>query len=92
MSTKQTSGERREQILHAALVAFSHRGYHETSMVDIADAIGVTKPVIYQHFDSKRELYLELLDASARYERTKDQLTLLDLNGNQQLIFAPMNE
>ncbi|MEY4164377.1 MAG: hypothetical protein RL419_219 [Actinomycetota bacterium] len=62
VTVRQNSGERREQILDAALIAFSHRGYHETSMVDIADAIGVTKPVLYQHFDSKRELYLELLE------------------------------
>ncbi|NBU17299.1 MAG: TetR/AcrR family transcriptional regulator, partial [Actinobacteria bacterium] len=52
---------RKEQILTVALTAFARSGYHNTSMNDIADALGVTKPVIYQHFDSKRALYLELL-------------------------------
>lgn len=53
--------DRREQILTVALVAFSSTGYHNTSMTDIAAALEVTKPVLYQYFDSKRELYLELL-------------------------------
>ena len=45
-----------------ALQLFASRGFHGTSMDDIAEAAGVTKPVLYQHFRSKRELYLELLD------------------------------
>ena len=53
--------DRRRQILDVALTAFSSRGYHNTSMNDIAEALSVTKPVVYQYFDSKRELYLELL-------------------------------
>lgn len=57
------ASERRNQILSVALVEFSRKGYHGTSMTDIAMAIGATKPVLYQHFDSKRALYLELLDA-----------------------------
>jgi AcrR family transcriptional regulator len=53
---------RREQLLDVALVVFARNGYHDTSMNDIADAAGVTKPVLYQHFNSKRELYQALLD------------------------------
>ncbi|MGA0864165.1 MAG: TetR/AcrR family transcriptional regulator [Ilumatobacteraceae bacterium] len=56
-----TPGDRRREILDVALHAFSVRGYHATSMNEIAEALGVTKPVVYQHFDSKRALYLELL-------------------------------
>lgn len=52
---------RRRQILDVALTAFSTSGYHDTSMTDIADALSITKPVVYQYFDSKRALYLELL-------------------------------
>jgi AcrR family transcriptional regulator len=40
---------------------FGGSGYHTASMDDVAEAAGVTKPVLYQHFGSKRELYLELL-------------------------------
>jgi AcrR family transcriptional regulator len=54
--------ERREQILDVALEVLGRSGYHGTSMNDIAEAAGVTKPVLYQHFDSKRDLYLALMD------------------------------
>ena len=58
--------DRREQILAVALQAFARSGYHNTSMNDIAEQLGVTKPVLYQYFDSKRALYLELLDHVGR--------------------------
>ena len=53
--------DRRRQILETALASFSAAGYHNTSMNDIAEALSMTKPVVYQYFDSKRALYLELL-------------------------------
>ena len=53
--------DRRHQILEVSLTAFSSRGYHNTSMNDIAESMSLTKPVLYQYFDSKRSLYLELL-------------------------------
>ena len=51
---------RRASLLEAALAAFSENGYHATSMDDIAERAGVSKPVLYQHFDSKLDLYLAL--------------------------------
>ncbi|WP_035738350.1 TetR/AcrR family transcriptional regulator [Glycomyces arizonensis] len=57
--------ERRAQLLQAAQEVFVSRGYHATSMDDIADRAGVSKPVLYQHFTSKLELYLALLDGRA---------------------------
>jgi AcrR family transcriptional regulator len=56
------AARRRSQLLEVALDRFAANGFHRTSMDDIADAAGVTKPVLYQHFGSKRALYLELLD------------------------------
>src|SRR5918997_4578595 len=61
MTSRLPATARREQLLDVALDVFARSGYHDTSMNDIADAAGVTKPVLYQHFESKRELYLELL-------------------------------
>ncbi len=52
---------RREQILDVALDVFATAGFHGASMNDIAEAAGVTKPVLYQHFDSKRDLYKALI-------------------------------
>ena len=64
MSLRLPASERREQLLTISLSVFARDGYHETSMNDVADAAGVTKPVLYQHFDSKHELYLALLEDS----------------------------
>lgn len=51
-------GQRRALLLTAARSAFAERGYHATAMDDIAALAGVSKPVLYQHFDSKLDLYL----------------------------------
>jgi len=56
------AARRRKQLLDVALQVFAARGFHPTSMNDLAEAAGVTKPVLYQHFGSKRELYLEILE------------------------------
>ena len=61
-SPRLTATARREQLLEVALEVFARAGYHGTSMNDVAEAAGVTKPVLYQHFESKRELYQALLD------------------------------
>jgi AcrR family transcriptional regulator len=53
--------ERRAAILHAAAAAFARQGYASTSMEDVADASGVTKVIVYRHFDSKEELYRAIL-------------------------------
>lgn len=53
---------RRHQLLEVALDRFAASGFHSTSMEEIAEAAGVTKPVLYQHFGSKQVLYLELLE------------------------------
>ncbi len=53
---------RRQQLLGAAQEVFVAQGYHAAAMDDIADAAGVSKPVLYQHFPGKLELYLALLD------------------------------
>ena len=62
MSTRLPAPRRRRQLLDVALRVFADRGYHATSMNDLAETAGVTKPVLYQHFRSKRALYLELLE------------------------------
>ncbi|HWG93690.1 MAG TPA: TetR/AcrR family transcriptional regulator [Mycobacteriales bacterium] len=56
---------RRTQLLSAAQAVFVVQGYHAAAMDDIAERAGVSKPVLYQHFPSKLELYLALLDQHA---------------------------
>lgn len=62
MSVRLPASARREQILDVSVQVFARNGFHSTSMNDVAEAAGVTKPVLYQHFDSKQDLYLALLD------------------------------
>lgn len=57
--------QRRAQLLNAAKESFVANGYHNTAMDDIALRAGVSKPVLYQHFTSKYDLYLALVDAQA---------------------------
>ena len=54
--------ERRAQLLNAALEVFTAAGYHSAAMDEIAERAGVSKPVLYQHFPSKLDLYLAVLD------------------------------
>jgi AcrR family transcriptional regulator len=61
MSVRLPAEERREQILDVAVQVFARQGFHGTSMNDVAEVAGVTKPVLYQHFDSKQDLYLALM-------------------------------
>lgn len=53
--------ERRELILEAAAARFGARGYEDARLEDIASDAGVTKPILYRHFASKKDLYLALL-------------------------------
>jgi AcrR family transcriptional regulator len=66
-SNRLPAARRRRQLLDVAVDVFAERGFHGTSMDEVAEAAGVTKPVLYQHFDSKRELFLELLDDVGNY-------------------------
>jgi AcrR family transcriptional regulator len=54
--------ERRDAILRAAATAFAHAGFAATSMEDVAAACGITKLIVYRHFDSKEELYRAVLE------------------------------
>jgi AcrR family transcriptional regulator len=64
-TARLSRSDRRAQLLLAAKSAFVAQGYHAAAMDDIADRAGVSKPVLYQHFPSKLELYLALLGDSA---------------------------
>ena len=60
--TRLPRSARRAQLLGAAREVFVKQGYHAAAMDDIAEAAGVSKPVLYQHFPGKLDLYLALLD------------------------------
>jgi TetR/AcrR family transcriptional regulator len=58
---RMTKAERKRQLLGHAKNLFVHLGYRETTTEKIAAAAGVTEPVLYKHFDSKKTLFLEVL-------------------------------
>lgn len=70
MAIRLPADARRAQLVGIAGKMFADAGYHGVSMEQIADAAGVSKPVLYQHFPSKRDLYLALVrDAVSEMEQ-----------------------
>jgi AcrR family transcriptional regulator len=57
-----SAADRREAILDAARSAFAERGFHKTSLDSVAERAGVSKALLYEHFSSKRELYVAMLE------------------------------
>jgi AcrR family transcriptional regulator len=83
--TRLPRDQRRLQLLDAASEVFASKGYHAAAMDEIADAAGVSKPVLYQHFPSKLDLYLALLDQSCDrlVEVLEEALSSTDNNANR---------
>ena len=81
-SSRLPRGARRLQLLRAAQDVFVAHGFHAAAMDDIADRAGVSKPVLYQHFPGKRELYLALLEehVDALAERVGEAMAATDDN------------
>lgn len=63
-TTRMPRDQRRAQLLTLATELFTQRGFQATSMDDIAAAAGVTKPVLYQHFSSKEDLYSVVVETT----------------------------
>jgi AcrR family transcriptional regulator len=82
---------RRRQLLGAAQEVFVAQGYHAAAMDDIADRAGVSKPVLYQHFPSKYDLYLALLDRSAEELVARVRKALDSTTDNRQRVLATLD-
>lgn len=54
--------ERRAQVLEAALPVFARHGYEGTSTEDVAEAAGISQPYLFRLFDTKRSLFIELVE------------------------------
>jgi AcrR family transcriptional regulator len=80
--------ERRRQLLGAALEVFVSQGYHAAAMDEIAERAGISKPVLYQHFPSKLELYLALLDESVDALVDTVRKALSSTSDNKQRVAA----
>jgi AcrR family transcriptional regulator len=82
---------RRNQLLGAAQEVFVAQGYHAAAMDDIADRAGVSKPVLYQHFPGKLDLYLALLDQHCEALLQAVRNALESTNDNKQRVAATMD-
>lgn len=80
--------ERRAQLLDVARRVFGHAGYHTASMESVAREAGVTKPILYDHFASKKELYLALLDIDLGSLHRRVEEALNSSSGNRERIRA----
>ena len=80
--------ERRRQLLEVARKVFGRRGYHTVTMDAVAKEAGVTKPILYDHFESKRELYLALLEADLSNLQRRLTDGLENSRGNRERIRA----
>ncbi|HWI43690.1 MAG TPA: TetR/AcrR family transcriptional regulator [Nocardioides sp.] len=83
--------ERRAQLLSAALEVFVAQGYHAAAMDDIAERAGVSKPVLYQHFPGKLELYLAILDAACDAIIDNCRRALESTEDNKQRVAAAID-
>lgn len=79
MQRRLPRSERRQQLIDVATMKFGERGFHPTSMDDIAAAAGITKPVLYQHFSSKEDLYIAVI-ASIGEELEKRIVAFADMD------------
>lgn len=82
---------RRAQLLTAAREVFVAQGYHAAAMDDIAERAGVSKPVLYQHFPGKLDLYLALLDESCDAMINAAAAALESTDDNKQRVIATMH-
>lgn len=87
-STRLPRPARRLQLLGAARDVFVAQGYHAAAMDEIAERAGVSKPVLYQHFPGKLELYLALLDESAAELERNMSDALSSTSDNRQRVQA----
>ncbi len=65
-STRLPAAERRQALIDIALEVFTGGSYRGTTTAEIAREAGVSEPILYRHFDSKRDLYLACIDESWR--------------------------
>lgn len=87
-NTRMPRSARRRQLLDAASEIFVERGYHSAGMDEIAVHAGVSKPVLYQHFPSKLDLYIAVVDSHAEKLVSDVNTALLTTKDNRQRVRA----
>ena len=73
VKTRMKSGERRDAIIAAAVRLFSEKGFRGATTRELAAALDVTEPVIYQHFETKRDLYRAIIEVQGAGTRKDNE-------------------
>ena len=66
MKTRMRGEERHAAIVRSAIHLFADKGFRGATTRELASSLGVTEPVLYQHFNTKRDLYNAIIEAKAR--------------------------
>jgi len=66
MKTRMRGEERHAAIVRCAIRLFAEKGFRGATTRELAASVGVTEPVLYQHFETKRDLYAAIIEAKAR--------------------------
>ncbi|MBD0281690.1 MAG: TetR/AcrR family transcriptional regulator [Thermoleophilaceae bacterium] len=87
-----TADQRRAAIQGSAMEVFAERGYHASSIDDIARAAGISKALIYEHFASKQALHADLLEAQASelFKRVSDAVAAVEAESSAARLKAGM--
>ncbi|MEM1424090.1 MAG: helix-turn-helix domain-containing protein, partial [Planctomycetota bacterium] len=64
--TRLPAAQRREQLLETAVTLFAERGYSGATTSQLAKAAGVTEPILYRHFSSKKNLFIAVIEETGR--------------------------
>ena len=70
--------QRREQLMEVATRLFADRGYDSTTTAAIADAAGVTEPILYRHFKSKQDLFIAIVRRMSEQTLTQWRAIIAD--------------
>jgi AcrR family transcriptional regulator len=89
-STRLSSQDRRSAILKAAIRLFSERGFRGVTTRELAASVGVSEPVLYQHFPSKKELYTAIIEESndQHYRDALEGLAKMAESANDEQFFT----
>lgn len=65
--TRLPAAQRREQLLETAIRLFAEKGYYGATTSELARAAGVTEPIIYRHFSSKKKLFIAVIERTGQF-------------------------
>ncbi len=92
MAGRLPAAQRREQLLDVAASLFASRGYAGATTAQIAKEAGVTEPIIYRHFKSKRDLFVALVERTGKQTLVQWEKDLGKTNDPAKRIFALLSE